>query len=83
MNKAVRRERDAWTGNDGDGGKCEVSGRRKEKLGLLIRKGEEGRRSVGKNGSGTFLLYPLKGNNNYEISIIPLRKKIQDITAFF
>ena len=32
LNKAVRRQRDAWTGNDGDGGKSEVTGRRKGKI---------------------------------------------------
>ena len=44
MIKAERRQRNSWTGNDGDGGKSEVTGRRKEKLGLLIREAKEGRK---------------------------------------
>ena len=38
MIKAQRRQRDAWTDDDGDGGKCEVLERRKGKLGFLFRK---------------------------------------------
>ena len=50
MNKAVRRQRDTWTDDDGDGGKCEVSGRRKEKLGLEKGKKEEEEMRWKKNG---------------------------------
>ena len=61
--------------------RIKITGRRKEKLGLEKGKKEEEEMRLGKK-SGTFLLYTLKGNNNYEILIIPLRKKIQDITFF-
>ena len=58
----MRRQRDAWSDSNGDGGKCEVSGRRKGKLGFLFRKGKEGKKeeeeeASEKNESGTFLLY--------------------------
>ena len=59
--------------------RIKITGRRKEKLGLEKGKKEEEEMRLGKK-SGTFLLYTLKGNNNYKIPIITLRK-IQDITA--
>ena len=52
MIKAQRRQRDAWTDDDGDGGKCEVSGRRKEKLGFLFRKRERRKERKRRDTSG-------------------------------
>ena len=53
--------------------RIKITGIRKEKLGLEKRKKEKEDMRLG-NKSGTFLLYTLNGNNNYEILIIPLRK---------
>ena len=61
--KAERRQRNAWTDNDGDGGKSEVTGRRKGKLGLEKGKEEEEKKSLEKMGLEPSL-YTLKGNKN-------------------
>ena len=54
-------------------GELKLQKEKKEKLGLLLRKGEEEEEKKGlKKKSGTFLLYKLKGNNNYDNNKIPI-----------